>query len=263
MGIFNKLFGNKAKTDNPDNSKLLGLLGEYLKNNGSGDTYKNVVLELMNGNSFLMFPTQNDANTNPDQWTIAQNDTTLKLASVVNVDGLKVLGAFTDEQALLAWTKSPCQYTAMRSQDVLKFAQENGIGRIVINSDLPNMFVLERSKENVKEYTIDQGSNIQLGTPDRLLSESIARKLIDSFRKDNAISEVYQYGQTADGGFSIVLGIVLTTNSENVKGTIFNIVQNALHNETLDQNLDVFFIETESWLNSVKSIQNSLLYKKE
>ncbi len=77
MGLFNKLFGDKSKTDNPDNTKLLGLLEKYWKENGKGDTYKNVVLELMNGNSFLMFPTQNDTNTDPDKWTTAEKDTTM------------------------------------------------------------------------------------------------------------------------------------------------------------------------------------------
>lgn len=261
MGLFNKLFGNKTKTDNPDNTKLLSLLNKYWKENGAGDTYKNVVLELMNGNSFLMFPTQNDTNTDPDKWTTAEKDTTLKLASVVNLDGLKVLGAFTDEQALLAWTKKPSQYTAMRSKDVLKFVQDNGMDRIVINSDQPNMFVLERSIENVKEHTIKQDTKVQLGTPNRPLNKPITQKLIDNFKKDTTVSEVYQYGQTKDGEFSIVLGFKLTSNSDNAKKAAINAVQNALQGETLDQPLDMFFIETDSWYESIRKIENSLLYR--
>lgn len=262
MGLFNKLFGNKSKTDNPDNTKLLGLLEKFWKENGKGDTYKNVVLELMNGNSFLMFPTENDTNTDPDKWTTVEKDTTMRLASVVNLDGLKVLGAFTDEQALVAWTKKPSQYTAMRSKDVLKFVQDNGMDRIVINSDQPNMFVLERSRENVKEHKIQQDTKVQLGTPNRPLSNAITKKLTDNFKKDNTISEVYQYGQTKDGEFSIVLGFKLTNNSENAKKAAINAVQNALQNETVDQLLDLFFIETESWYDRVRSIENSLLYKR-
>lgn len=261
MGLFNKLFGDKTKIDNLDNTRLLGLLDKYWKANGSGDTYKNVVLELMNGNSFLMFPTQNDTNTDPDKWTTAEKDTTLKLASVVNLDGLKVLGAFTDEQALLAWTKKPSQYTAMRSKDVLKFVQDNGMDRIVINSDQPNMFVLERSRENVKEHTIKQDTQVQLGTPNRPLSKSITQKLLDNFKRDTTISEVYQYGQTKDAEFSIVLGFKLTSNSDNAKKAAINAVQNALQGETLDQPLDLFFIETDSWYESIRKIENSLLYK--
>jgi hypothetical protein len=56
MGILNKLFSSKKEPAEPDNSTLLQLLDIYWKSNGEGDSYKNVVLELMNGNSFLMFP---------------------------------------------------------------------------------------------------------------------------------------------------------------------------------------------------------------
>ena len=262
MGIFSKLFGEKISKDNPDNAKLLELIDKYWKENGKGDTYKNVMLELMNGNSFLMFPTQNDSNTDPDKWTTVEKDTTLKMASVVNIDGLKVLGAFTDEQALLAWTKKPSQYTAMRSKDVLTFVEDNGMDRIVINSDLPNMFVLERSRENINTHTIKQDTKVQIGTPNKPLSNSITKKLIDNFKQDNTISEVYQYGQTKDGEFSIVLGFKLTSNSENAKTAAINSVQNALQNETVDQLLDLFFIETESLYDSIRNIEKSLLYKK-
>ena len=261
MGLFNKLFGDKTKTENPDNTRLLALLDTYWKENGAGDTYKNVVMELMHGNSFLMFPTQNDNQTVPDKWTTAEKDTTLKLASVVNLDGLKVLGAFTDEQALLAWTKKPSQYTAMRSKDVLKFVQENGMDRIVINSDQPNMFVLERSRENVKEHTIPQDTQVQLGTPNQPLSHAITQKLIANFKKDNTISEVYQYGQTREGEFSIVLGFKLTSASENAKKAAIHAVQNALQNEKLDQPLDLFFLETDHWYDTVRKIENSLVYR--
>jgi len=60
----------------------------------------NVVSELLNGNSFLLLPSENDG-SNPDTWKTAQENTELKLTCVFNLDGLKVLGAFTDENALL------------------------------------------------------------------------------------------------------------------------------------------------------------------
>jgi hypothetical protein len=58
MGILNKLFRNKS-SDSPNNSKLLELIHNYWEENGTGETYKNVVMELIHGNSFLMFPTKN------------------------------------------------------------------------------------------------------------------------------------------------------------------------------------------------------------
>ncbi len=171
--------------------------------------------------------------------------------------------AFTDEQALLAWTKKPGQYTAMRSQDVLNLAQENNINRIVINNDQPNMFVVERSKGDVKEHRIFDNSQVQTGTPHSPLSNSITEKLIVNFKKNKAITEVYQYAQTRDGEQSIVLGFRLTGTSENARKAAIYSVQDALQNETVDQLLDLFFLETDEWYHQIKEIENALLYKKE
>ncbi|MCO5267443.1 MAG: SseB family protein [Brumimicrobium sp.] len=264
MGIFDKLFGsNKVKTTtaNPDNNRLFDLLEIYRQQNGQGDTYKNVVLELMNGNSFLLLPSENDG-SNSDTWTTAQKGTTLKLTCVFNLDGLKVLGAFTDENALLSWAKKPTQYTALSSKDVLKLCEENLIERIVINSDLPTMFVLERNRENIKTDTIKEETTVQVGTPNRPLDQRVISKLIDQFKRIDTIQEVYQYGQTRNNEFSLVLGFKLSTNSDNAKTATINAVQTALQNETIDQLLDLFFIEDESWYRTITNVENSFVYRK-
>ena len=263
MGLFNKLFRDNSKPDNPDNTRLLELIDIAWKESDNGNNSKNVLLELMNGNSFLMFPTKNNYKVfDTDKWNKADKDTSIKMASLVDIDGLKILGVFTDEQSLLNWTKKPSEYTAMRSQDVLKFAQENGIERIVINTNQPNMFVVERNKTNVKEHIIMQDTKILLGEPDNPLSNYIIQKLIDNFKEDKTISEVYQYGQTKDGEFSIVLGFVLTTYSDNAKTAAINKVQNALQNQKIVVPLDLFFIETEEWHERIKKIEKALIYKK-
>ena len=140
MELFDKSLENKPDSVNPDNSKLFELLEIYQKQNGEDDSYNNVILELMNGNSFLLLPSEND-NENIVGWTEIEKDKTLKLNCVFNLDGLKVLGAFTDEEALLNWAKKPTQYTALSSKAVMKICEENLIERIVINSNLPTMFV--------------------------------------------------------------------------------------------------------------------------
>jgi hypothetical protein len=61
MGLFDKQFGSKPKpTTQPDNTKLFQLLEICQQQNGKGDSYKNVVRELMNGSSYLLLPSQND-----------------------------------------------------------------------------------------------------------------------------------------------------------------------------------------------------------
>ncbi|MDH7459705.1 SseB family protein [Chitinophagaceae bacterium 26-R-25] len=261
MGLFDKLFGNKTKPANPDKSKLLKLLEIYKNQNGKRDSYKNVVLELMNGNSFLLLPSQND-DEGSASWTTAEKDTTLKLTCVYNLDGLKVLGAFTDETSLLAWAKKPTQYTALASKDVLKLCEEQLIERIVVNSDLPTMFVLERNRANIKTETIQEETTVQVGTPNRPLERRILQKLIDQFQRVETIDEVYQYGQAKNNEFSIVLGFKLLTNSDNAKTATINAVQTALQGEKIDQLLDLFFIEDEGWYQTIRNVENSFFYKR-
>ena len=263
MGLFNKLFGSKQQVNNPDNTKLLALLDEYVIEKGKEDTYRKVMLELMNGDSFLMFATENETATVTDKWTTAQKGAILKIASLINLDGLKVLGAFTDESSLVNWTKKPSQYTAMRSRDVLDFARENGIDRIVINSGGHNMLVIERNKENIKEHKIEKETSVQIGTTSKPLSQIIIKKLIDACKKNNTIEEVYQYGQLKEEEFSIVIGFKLAIYSENARKAAINAVQNALENEITESPLDIFFIESEAWYESIKRIDKSLVYKKE
>lgn len=261
MGLFDKLFGSKPKQPNPDNSRLFQLLEIYQKENGKGDSYKNVVLELMNGNSYLLLPSQND-NESTGMWTTTEKNTTLKLTCIYNLDGLKVLGAFTDENALVSWAKKPTQYTALPSKDVLKLCEEQLIERIVINSDLPTMFVLEKNRANIKTETIQEQTTVQVGTPNRPLEKRIIQKLIEQFKRVDTIDEVYQYGQTKNKEFSIVLGFKLSTNSDNAKTASINAVQTALQDETIDQLLDLFFIEDNGWYQTIRNVENSFIYKK-
>lgn len=261
MGLFDKLFGTKPKPKNPENSRLFELLDIYQKQNGKGDSYKNVVLELMNGNSFLLLPSKNYYKSS-DTWTTAQKDTTLKLTCIFKLDGLKVLGTFTDDNALLSWAKKPTQYTGLSSQDVLKLCEENLIERIVINSDLPTMFVLERNQENIKIETIEKETTIHVGTPNRPLDSRIIQKLIEQCKRIDTIEEVYQYGQTKNNEFSLVLGFKLSKNSDNAKTATINAVQTALQGEKIDQPLDLFFIEDNNWYQTIRNVENSIIYKK-
>lgn len=259
MRLFDKFLSSKHKHRTPDNSRLFELLNIYQKLNGQGDSYKNVVLELMNGNSFLILPSQND-NQNPEGWTTLEKEKTLNLTCIFHLDGLKVLGAFTDENALLSWAKQPTEYTAVSSKDVMKLCEENLIERIVINSDLPTMFVLERNTENINKYTIPEDTTVQIGIANRPLSNIIIKKLSDNFKRIETIKEVYQYGQTKNNEFSIVLGFKLSENTENAKISCINSVQNALQGEKIDQLLDLFFIEDEGWYDTIKNTQDSLIY---
>ena len=124
-------------------SKLSILLDIYQKEKGNSDAYKDVIMELLNGDSLLYLPSPKDKPENQESATEGESKT-LRLSSVFNIDGINVLGAFTDEQALFSWAKQPIPYKMLESKDVIKLCEETTIGRIVINSGLPTMFVLEK-----------------------------------------------------------------------------------------------------------------------
>jgi hypothetical protein len=151
---------------------------------------------------------------------------------------------------------------AMRSQDVFKFCEENGVSRVVINSGSVNMFVLEHTSGNVKEYEIPKDSKILVGVPGKSLEPIIMEKLMEGFRKLNTIQEVYLYGQTRDGEFSQILAFWLDPISENARKAVINTVQIAVGDHTLDQPLDLLFIDTSELYDMVRRVSNSLVYKK-
>lgn len=132
---------------NPDNTKLLGLINTYYKQEGKGDSYMNVILELMNGNSMLLLPSANDTPEEQKALTEAEHTKTLKLSSVFNHEGIRTLCVFTDEETLSDWAKKPMPYKMLVSKDVLQLCEMSSILRIVINTGTPTMFVLEQSKK--------------------------------------------------------------------------------------------------------------------
>lgn len=138
MGIFDKLFRTKKTvSENPNNSKLIRLLENYGKNQ-SQENYRKAFNEIMEGNAMLVLPSVNDGESK-DNWSTLEKDSTLKLTSVFDQDGLKVLGAFTSPEKLVEWTKKETEYTAMKSKDVIDFCQAHGIDRIVIDTDMPTI----------------------------------------------------------------------------------------------------------------------------
>lgn len=265
MGFFQKLFGKsqtpKNKKTTPDNTKLINLILTYNNTNESAD-YKKVINELMTGNSFLLMPSINKV-TNQLGWETTKKDVKLTLTSILNVDGLHVLCAFTSEATLQNWAKQGSEYTAMQSKDVLAFCEENQLNRVVIDNDSDTFFVLERNRENIKTVTVEKKTQVQLGTPSKPLNSRILGKLNEQFKRINTVVEVYQYGQTRNGEFSIVLGIKLSIPSDNARAAALNAVQSALENEKIDQLLDIFFIDDEGWYNTIKGVENSLMYKKQ
>jgi len=262
MNLLKKLFGTKQKPISPEHNKLLELLEIHQKQNRDESSYKNVLDELLNGDSYLLLPSVNN-NPSSEEVTIStENTRTLKLTCIFNMDGLKVLGAFTDESSLLNWAKEPTQYTSLPSKAVLKLCEDNSIERIVINSDSSTLFFLERNRGNFENHVIEKETKIQVWAPKHPLDSHILNKLIEQFICIDTIEEVYQYGQTKNNELSIVLGFKLSTTSDNAIKATTHAVGIALENEKLNYPLDLYFIQEQGWYDTIRSIQGSLVYKK-
>lgn len=261
LKIFDRIFSKSSQHKEPDNSKLLQLLDIYWKADGKGNTYKQVVLELMNGNSYLLLPGTNEVDERSTGWATAKENVKITMSSVFNLDGLKALAAFTDEKALLDWSKQPCQYTSLRSQAVLELCEANNIARIVINNNSGNTFVLERNRTGTKEYSIKAKDQVILGTPATPIDKSLLEKMIGQFRYLSNIKRVYHYGQTKGKEFSLVLAFDLEKYSENGKKAVIDLVRDAIGNELLPCPLDVFFIESLEWRHQITAIKGALVYE--
>ena len=124
------------------NTRLIFLLNEWSKN-PSGKNFEKVMDELINGNSYLLLPSIAEALGNKS-FTVTDNETKLPLTCIYEVDGVRVLGAFTDETSLHNWSKKSCHYIAMSTKEILKMCEMNDIYKIVINSDSPDIFLVQR-----------------------------------------------------------------------------------------------------------------------
>jgi hypothetical protein len=142
-------------TNQPDNTNLISLLDAWARNMSKGN-YIKVRKELMNGNSFLMLPSSNRGSFSTD-WHATTATTPIQLGSVYTIDGVKVLGAFTDSDSVLRWSKGKqVNCNSLLSQTILKICEQNGIKRIVINSGSNNIFplsyYLEDEIQKAEEY---------------------------------------------------------------------------------------------------------------
>lgn len=263
MGILDIFFGNRkssAEDKNPNNNKLIALLEKYNRNQNS-ENYKEVFEEIVNGNSFLILSSVNGNGTN-NEWKTLEKESTLNLTCVFDQDGLMVLGAFTSSEKLVSWSKEATEYTAMKSKDVIDFCQANRIDRIVIDSDLPTMFVLERNRENVKTETVQKSTQVTVGTPINPISGELLKKFHHNFSKVSVIKEVYHYVMVRNNESILMLGFVLDTYTDNSITASINSVQNSMEGEKLDLPLEMFMLDDQKWYETVKGIEDSLIYKK-
>lgn len=258
--LFNKFF-RRPSPASPDNKHLLALLSEYLKKQ-SDNSYEQVVLEIMNGNCFLLLPTRREYQSETAGWHTTTSAQKIELASLFSVEDKKVLAAFTYEKALFAWSKKVCPYVSLRGKSVLELCMANAISQLVIDHGSDNPFVLHRQTPPIEEYKIEAGTSVQIGIPTKPLDPQMVAQLIPYFLKTKEIEEVYQYGQTAKSQFSLVLGFKLSNRDPKLETSIINAVQAALGASTPAYPIDLHFFEQGGDYEKVRTVKDSLFYKK-
>lgn len=265
MKLFDKLFGanggkNKlAKSDAPRNVKLV----TYLNRFGISQTVENynLVLDALNSpESFLLVPSVNEENKST-QWHKLEPGAELKLLSVVEINGLTTLLAFSDEEALAEWSKDPMTYKAIMAQDLMDFCTEQGIYRIVINIHQRNMFPIEREVPITTEK-IALPTKVKIGTLANPLPNELIGDLINSFCSIPAIEEAFQYAQTKEMVTSHMIAFHLNDHSESVKKSVMACMYEALKKNNQDKRIGIYFIESEEAHRSIQGIQNALFYSK-
>lgn len=136
-----------SDTFTPSNVALIHNVKTF-QNNQNQDTFMAVLQELQGDNAFLIIPTLEPVvgkDRDTEGWSTLEKGTQLTFTSVFEVEGQKVLGAFTSQQNLMVWAKETKPFASIPAKDVLDIAMQNGIEKIVIDSNLDTMFVLGRT----------------------------------------------------------------------------------------------------------------------
>ncbi|MBF02446.1 MAG: hypothetical protein CMP76_04030 [Flavobacterium sp.] len=136
-----------SDTFTPNNTQLLKKIKTF-HGNQNEETFMAVFNELQGENAFLVIPTTEPVrgeNKDENGWSTVEKGTQMTFTSVFEVENQMVLGAFTSQQTLMVWAKDMKPFVSIPARDVLDIAMENGISKIIIDSNQDTMFVLGRS----------------------------------------------------------------------------------------------------------------------
>ena len=132
---------------NPNNTLLLETIKAF-QGNQNQETFMAVLQELQGETAFLILPTLEPVagkEKNKEGWSTIEKGTKLSFTSVFEMDGQKVMGVFTSQQNLMLWAQETKPFVSIPAKDVLDIAMQNGIEKIIIDSNLDTMFVLGRT----------------------------------------------------------------------------------------------------------------------
>lgn len=139
MNFFKKFPGKRTSAvDTQD--RLIKLLNSW-GNESSPDNASRVVNEIMFGEAQLFLPILY-VNKTYSSWDNLELDTILKVSSIVEYEGERVILAFTDSNLIAPWLNKPAVYTSMLSVNLLNACMENSIAKTLIYFGHPKPFIL-------------------------------------------------------------------------------------------------------------------------
>ena len=99
----------------PNNTNLLATIKAFQKNQNQ-ETFMAVFNELQGNNAFLLIPTTEPIvgkDRNEEGWSTIEKGTQMSFTSVFEVEGQKILGAFTSQQTLMNWANETKPFASL------------------------------------------------------------------------------------------------------------------------------------------------------
>ena len=218
--------------------------------------FEAVVKELFQGTGSLLVPVAPDDREGAPEGSV-------QLTSIFEVEGMLIFGAFSTEKAIFGWAGQNIEYTVMNTQEVLDFCEAENMTRLVINSNQPDMFVLERETPTTEGATPQEEENqVRIGPLSAPLPETFLDKMKAAFPGIHAVDAAYTYGQMSKGEMSSVLGILLTAPSDEATKALTDAFNAALAGENLELPISMMAIGNDAWLEAIRNIPEALIYEK-
>ena len=236
-------------------------LQNYSNTDDKSSEYNRIVQGLIDGNYILYVPTQNDGKIE-NKWKTLDKGSKLQLKSVFDVDGLKVLAAFSSESSLSEWSKNQSKYTAINSKDILALCESNGIDQIVIDSQQSTMFVLGRSSNHIKTKEIKQATTVSIRSITKNVDEQFLERLITQSSEVGSVKEIYQYEMIRDEEEILMFGFHLSEYTDQSRTACVHAVQNSILTESFHLPLEIFFLEDHNWLDALNNMPNALVWER-
>jgi hypothetical protein len=258
MGFLKNLFPSKRelKTEKqPDNARLIFLLNIYSEHNSDKNS-RLILDELKNGNNFLIVPIIDEHNK-----AIGEQANILTLASSFDLDGLKVLGAFTDEASLMRWANAPTPYYATKSGLLLDFARDNKVNKVVINMGSPNCYIVEKQK-SLATIPRKADSRFAIGELRRPIRGRHEDRIVANFAALVNVLEAYQFAHYIDDEYLPTIGVKLKVYSDHGREAAICAVTDTLTDEFARIKLNVVFFDNEEAYQIVSKIDRARFYLK-